>query len=130
MSPSIYDLQDTLNTMKFAKNSGKVRSMTGLKQELDGLRRQHTLLVDDTPDGLAIVKSELIFANANARRVDRLDVVPSEASLALDCRAQLQHLRPTHVKWFLDPDFGFVAGFGLVVSDGTSARGGRFWSTE
>ena len=122
MSPSIYDLQDSLNSMKFAKNSGKVRSMTGLKQELDGLRRQHTLLVDDTPDGLAIVKSELIVAKASASHVDRLAVVPSEASLALDCRAQLQHLRPTHVKWSLFD--GYVMGFGLVMSDGTSAERG------
>ena len=128
MSPSIYDLQDSLNSMKFAKNSGKVRSMTGLKQELDGLRRQHTLLVDDTPDGLAIVKSELIVAKANASYVDTVAVVPSEASLALDCRAQLQHLRPTHVKWSAS-DWS-VWGFGLVMSDGTSAYGGKSYDTE
>ena len=113
--------------MKFAKNSGKVRSITGLKQELDGLRRQHTLLVDDTPDGLAIVKSELIVAKAAASRVNRLAVVPSEASLALDCRAQLQHLRPTHVKWEAG---GYVWGFGLVMSDGTSAEGGDFYAAK
>jgi len=45
INPSVIDLQDTLQTLQFAVNTGKVRRRVGLWGEVVGITRAHTILI-------------------------------------------------------------------------------------
>ena len=45
INPSVIDLQDTLQTLQFAVNTGKVRRRVGLWGEVAGISRAHTILI-------------------------------------------------------------------------------------
>ena len=61
MGPSAHDKQDSLNSMCFAADTGKARSMIGPMNELEGLRGEHVLLLD--PAGkIAVTRSITVLA--------------------------------------------------------------------
>ena len=61
MGPSAYDQQDSLNSMWFAADTGKARSMIGPMNELEGLRGEHVLLLDSAGK-IAVTRSITVLA--------------------------------------------------------------------
>ena len=62
LAPSIFDYQHTIDTMDFTVNTGKVRTIVGPKNELDGLRKQHILHVQTQTKNqtIPVTRSKLI----------------------------------------------------------------------
>jgi len=42
----MFDFQDSLNSNEFGSDTGKTRKMIGPMNELEGLRDEHTLILD------------------------------------------------------------------------------------
>ena len=59
INPSVIDLQDTLQTLQFAVNTGKVRRRVGLWGEVVGITRAHTILINNNEEQLSIHVSDI-----------------------------------------------------------------------
>ena len=61
VGPSKFDYQDTLNSNYFGADTGKVRHKVGDIRELEGLRGEHVLFLDDAKK-FAIKRSKPMIA--------------------------------------------------------------------
>lgn len=66
INPSMFDLQDTLNTLQFAVNTGKSRVHQGLWGEVVGITKKHRLLIQNNGKDLYVYKSDFSFLADNA----------------------------------------------------------------
>ena len=76
MAPSKSDLQNTLNTMKFGVETGKVRSKTAPLNVIYGLINEHTILLNTTPTQLRIVRSKIIIPKWTEKFVKKVTFFP------------------------------------------------------
>ena len=92
----MYDYQDSLNSNEFGSDTGKTRRMIGPMNELEGLRGEHTLILDPAKT-LPIIRSESVTAKCRARLINKTTVVPDTALMPKMTPRQLASLYPTHV---------------------------------
>jgi len=77
INPSMYDLQDTLNTLQFGVKTGKIRAHQGLWGEVVGITRQHRLLIKNNTKDLLVVKSDSTFIAKNLTNLKEIYTMPS-----------------------------------------------------
>ena len=77
INPSMYDLQDTLNTLQFGVKTGKIRAHQGLWGEVVGITRQHRLLIKNYINDLLVEKSDSTFIAKDLRWLVEIYSTPS-----------------------------------------------------
>ena len=82
--------------MDFSADTGKVRRMIGPMNELEGLRGEHTLLLDSAGK-FRITRMIPVLAKTYARLIDKTTTVPDTTLLPSMSPDQLASLQPTHV---------------------------------
>jgi len=92
----MYDFQDSLNSNEFGSDTGKTRKMIGPMNELEGLRGEHTLILDPA-NTLRIIRSEVMTAKTFARFINTSKVVPDTTLMPKMTPSRLASLYPTHV---------------------------------
>jgi len=92
----MFDFQDSLNSNEFGSDTGKTRKIIGPMNELEGLRGEHTLILDPA-DTLRIIRSASVTVNTYARMINKTTVVPDTALMPTMTPSRLASLCPTHV---------------------------------
>ena len=69
--------------------------------ELEGLRGEHTLILDPA-DTLRIIRSVSVIAKTFARQINKITVVPDTALMPQMTPSRLASLIPTHVLFYLN----------------------------
>ena len=106
--------------MEFAANTGKVRRVIGQINELEGLRGEHTLLLD--PAGkLRVTRSIPIFAKMRERLIRETKVMPDTTLMPAMSINQLAFLKVSRILYCLSSG---IEGFGLSMVNGESAQAG------
>ena len=88
--------------------------MIGDIRELEGLRGEHVLLLDDA-EKFAITRSKPMIAETLARMVNAQTMVPEIYDIPAMTQSQLASLEPTHVLFAMSEFEGFK-GFGLEIN--------------
>jgi hypothetical protein len=79
INPSMYDLQDTLNTLQFGVKTGKIRAHQGLWGEVIGITRKHRLRIKNknNSDDLLVEKSDSTFIAKELMNLSEIYTTPS-----------------------------------------------------
>ena len=111
--------------MMFAANTHKVRRITGPKNELEGLRKEHTLLIDASDGPVAIIRSPITITWVNAYRVTGSSSTLDLTKLNQMTRGQLENLHPNRIgNSFVN---GMLYGLSIEMSDGQQVKVGKLW---
>ena len=95
----MYDFQDSLNSNEFWSDTGKTRKMIGPMNELEGLRGEHTLILDPA-DTLRIIRSVFVTTKTLARYINTTTVVPDTTLMPKMTTSRLASLYPTYVLFY------------------------------
>ena len=107
--------------MSFATSTMKVRSISGPKNELEGLLREHTVKLNDS-GSLAVARSAPLIALENARNIKTVVVAPADITvLAATPTRELAHLRPVHILFNSE-----LFGLGMAMNDGKCVMAGDY----
>ena len=106
--------------MEFAADTGKVRRVIGQINELEGLRGEHTLLLD--PAGkMRVTRSIPIFAKMRERLINETKVMPDTTLMPTMSNNQFASLKVSRVLYCLSNG---IKGFGLTMANGESTHAG------
>jgi hypothetical protein len=104
INPSMYDLQDTLNTLQFGVKTGKIRAHKGLWGEVVGITRQHRLLIKNNGNDLIVEKSDCKFIAKDMTQSKEIYTTPSLKSLEKKSLSELVNLKPARIHFLIEKD--------------------------